>query len=132
MNHRNLLSSRRLIFYAVAQASPGRLARNALTFERFYNSIATTTYAGTFAREFGNAVWRHIYDRYLKVSSFSGTVTSIAAERADGQVLPLTPNGSGGFDYPCRNTAFSSFARRTAVVSMSDSSTAESFSTNYD
>ena len=115
MNHRNLLSSYRVIFSnkitclacfivgamslsgnAFAQTSPVGLARNALTFERFYNSMATTPYAGTFAQEFGNAGWRHIYDRYVKVTSSSGTVTFIAAERADGQVLPFTPNGSAG------------------------------------
>jgi|SRR5208282_3973123 len=79
-----------------AQSAIFRHALNALTFERFYNSMATTAYAGTFAQEFGNAGWRHIYDRYLKVTSSSGTVTSIAAERADGQVLPFTPTAVAG------------------------------------
>jgi hypothetical protein len=35
-------------------------------------------------------------------------------------------------DYPCRNTDFPSCARQAAVVSVSDSSTAERISTNYD
>jgi RHS repeat-associated protein len=33
----------------------------------------------------------------VNITSSSGTVTSVAAERADGQVLTFTPNGTGGY-----------------------------------
>ena len=58
--------------------------------------------------------------------------TRTTNERTDELVLLSTLSGSGGFDYPCRNTAFPSCACQAVVVSISDSSTAESISTNYD
>ncbi len=57
-----------------------------LSFTRYYNSLPPDI--ATFATELGSR-WRSTYDRYLHISS--GTVT---AERADGQMLNFTANGS--------------------------------------
>lgn len=69
---------------------------NRLGFVRAYNSLGKTFNSGTFAQALGTN-WRSNYDRYLKIVSSGGSITSVNAERADGQVLTFTPNGSGGY-----------------------------------
>lgn len=65
--------------------------QNRFTFGRYYNSRSVTDNMATFANSLGTN-WRSTYDRFLNV-----TVTSVVAERQDGQVLTFMPNGSGGF-----------------------------------
>jgi RHS repeat-associated protein len=62
---------------------------NQLSFARYYNSLAGS---GTFAVALGNN-WRSTYDRYLHLTSPSGVVTAVVAERANGQVLFFTKSG---------------------------------------
>jgi RHS repeat-associated protein len=59
--------------------------QNPLSFTRYYNSLAGTD---PYATELGSN-WRSTYDCYLTVSA-----TAVTAERADGQVLTFTNNGS--------------------------------------
>jgi len=61
---------------------------NPLTFTRYYNSLPPGT--ASFATELGTR-WRSTYDRYLHTAGTGGAVT---VERADGQMLTFTANGS--------------------------------------
>ena len=65
------------------------VGQNPLAFTRYYNSMASTSYPNTFATTLGTN-WRSTFDRYLNIASGS----SVLAERADGQVLSFTLNGS--------------------------------------
>jgi RHS repeat-associated protein len=74
---------------------------NQLTFIRSYNSLGNGS--PTFATTLGSN-WRNNYDRYINSTAAvvlnGGTFTAstpVYAERADGQILTFTPNGSGGF-----------------------------------
>ncbi len=61
------------------------VGRNKLSYTRYYNSLASsTTYATTLGKN-----WRSNYDRYLRLST-----SSVVAERADGQQITFTLNGS--------------------------------------
>jgi RHS repeat-associated protein len=63
--------------YSTAGANP-------LSFTRYYNSLGDTNTAAVML----GVNWRSTYDRYLRISG------SIAAERADGQELIFTSNGT--------------------------------------
>lgn len=76
---------------------------NQLAFVRSYNSLGNG--AATFATSLGSN-WRSNYDRYLNTAGplnaqvIEGLTISgvpVYAERADGQILTFTSNGSGGF-----------------------------------
>ena len=82
------------VFEQVTDYQSGGL--NKLSFVRTYNSLQNAANAGTLATTLGKN-WRSNYDGHLKITSSGGTVTSIAAERPDGQVLTFVPNGSGGY-----------------------------------
>ena len=56
---------------------------NKLTFARYYNSIPSTTLAGTMGRQ-----WRHTYDRYI-----SGSSSPVTVERQDGKQFIFTYSG---------------------------------------
>jgi RHS repeat-associated protein len=68
--------------------------QNPLSFTRYYNSLASTIYGTTFATTLG-VNWRGTYDSYLHITPATGQATSVTAERADGQVISFTFNGSG-------------------------------------
>jgi len=53
---------------------------NKLTFARYYNSISSTTLAGTMGKN-----WRHTYDRYI-----SGSSSPVTVERQDGKQFTFT------------------------------------------
>jgi RHS repeat-associated protein len=59
---------------------------NRLRFARYYNSFGFQADPNSFAIALGKN-WRSNYDRYLQITNTSGQPSSIAAERADGQVL---------------------------------------------
>jgi RHS repeat-associated protein len=61
--------------------------QNPLAFTRYYNSVVSI--GSTFASSLGG-VWRHNYDRYLHLINSS----LVTAQRADGQQLTFTLNGS--------------------------------------
>jgi len=67
--------------------------QNPLSFTRYYNSLMSTTYPNTFATTLG-VNWRGTYDSYLHITPATGQATSVVAERADGQVIRFTVNGS--------------------------------------
>ncbi|HEU5381324.1 MAG TPA: RHS repeat-associated core domain-containing protein [Ktedonobacteraceae bacterium] len=72
------------VFYAYNDY--GTSGSNILSFSRYYNSRASaTTDAATLGKN-----WRSTYDRSLTIVSS----TSVTAERADGQVLSFTSNGT--------------------------------------
>jgi len=70
--------------------------QNKLSFIRSYNSLNNTSYAGTYAKALGRN-WRSNYDRYLNVVSSGSVAEIVYAERADGQEITFTSNGSGGY-----------------------------------
>jgi len=65
--------------------------QNKLSLSRYYNSQGASV--STLATTLGG-IWRHSYDRYLRISPPTGTATSVIAERADGQQLSFSWNGS--------------------------------------
>ena len=67
--------------------------QNPLSFTRYYNSLGNIFYGDTFATTLG-VNWRGTYDSYLHITPATGQATSVVAERADGQVLNFTLNGS--------------------------------------
>jgi len=67
--------------------------KNPLSFTRYFNSLGGTFYSETFATTLG-VNWRGTYDSYLHITPATGQATSVFAERADGQVLDFTFNGS--------------------------------------
>jgi RHS repeat-associated protein len=67
--------------------------QNPLSFTRYYNSLGSTIYSGTSAHTLG-VNWRGTYDSFLHISPATGQATSVVAERADGQVISFTFNGS--------------------------------------
>lgn len=67
--------------------------QNPLSFTRYYNSLGSTIYSGTFAKTLG-VNWRGTYDSYLHITPATGQATSVVAERADGQALNFAFNGS--------------------------------------
>ena len=67
--------------------------QNPISFTRYYNSLGNIAYNSTFATTLGMN-WRSNYDRYLHIAPPTGQATSVAAERADGQVLTFTWNGN--------------------------------------
>ena len=72
------------VYYSVTDYTSNGV--NPLDFTRYYNS---RTSASPYAISLGGN-WRDTYDRYLKVASS----TSVTGERADGEVLSFTLNGS--------------------------------------
>jgi RHS repeat-associated protein len=67
--------------------------QNPLSFTRYYNSLASTIYPNTFATTLG-VNWRGTYDSYLHITPATGQATSVVVERADGQVIRFTFQGS--------------------------------------
>jgi RHS repeat-associated protein len=65
---------------------------NPLDFGRYYNSMAGAAAGETFATSLGTN-WRSNYDRYLHLTYTSGFLTSITAERADGQMINFAGGG---------------------------------------
>jgi len=65
--------------------------QNKLSLSRYYNSQGASV--STLATTLGG-IWRHSYDRYLRISPPTGTATSVIAERADGQQLAFSWSGS--------------------------------------
>jgi len=63
---------------------------NALMFARFYNSMGEPT---SLAATLG-ARWRSTFDRYLRISPSLDQATTATAERADGQLLSFSLQGS--------------------------------------
>ena len=67
--------------------------QNPLSLTRYYNSLGSTVYSGTSAHTLG-VNWRGTYDSFLHISPATGQARSVVAERADGQVISFTFNGS--------------------------------------
>jgi len=65
--------------------------QNTLGFTRYYNSLGSG--APTYAVELGTN-WRSTYDRYLRFTSGVSGTSGVIAERADGQQLTFTLQGS--------------------------------------